>query len=104
MSDKVPEHYRFPAFMPWIKYRSPFLGFMMLLCVAFWVLILVAMAVAGEPVRDVVVFGLYGIAITCFVAFPFFVLMEALDVYWMSPYLERRWLALKQHGRNLAKE
>ena len=101
MSDKVPEHYRFPGFMPWIKYRGPLLAFMMLSCVAFWVVILVAMAVTGEPVR--VVFGLYSIAIICSVVFLFFVFTEVLDV-WTSPYLERQWLAAQERFRNLAKE
>jgi len=103
MSDKLPGHDRFPGFMRWIKYRGPFLGFLMLSYGAFWVVILVAMAVTGEPVRDVVVFGLYGIAIICFVVFPLFVIIEVLDL-WTSPYFERRWLALQQHGRILAKE
>src|SRR5262245_10578860 len=103
MSDKVPEHYRFAGFMPWIKHRGPFLGFMMLSCVAFWVVILVTMAVTGEPVRDVLFFGLYGIAIICFAVLLFFVLMEVLDV-WTSPYLERQSLAVQQRWRNLAKD
>src|SRR5262245_29984060 len=103
MSDKFPEHDRFPGFLPWIKYRGPLLAFWMLSCVAFCVVMLVAIAVAGEPVRDVVVFGLYGIPIICFVAFLLFVLMEVFD-FWTSPYLERRWLAVQQRSRNLAKE
>src|SRR5262245_5409905 len=103
MSDKFPEHYRFPGLMPWIKYRGPLLAFLMLPLVVIWAGVLVITAIQGEPVRDVVVFGLYALPIMCFAFFLLFVLMEVLDV-WTSPYFERRWLALQQHGRNLAKE
>src|SRR5262245_16810073 len=101
--DRSSKHYRFPGLIRFIRYRGPFLAFAMLPLALAWTTVLVLTAIQGEPVGEIAVLALWTFLLACFVLTLLFIFLEVLDV-WTSPYLERRWLALKQHGRNLAKE
>src|SRR5215813_8232460 len=102
-TDPGPDHYRFPGLIPWIRYRGPFLAFLMLCVAPIWATVLVMSAIEGEPVGEIAVTGLWTFLLMCFVLTLLFIFMEVLEA-WTSPYIERRWLALEQRSRNLAKE
>src|SRR5215831_6132138 len=101
--DRRSGHYRFPGLVRFIRYRGPFLAFLMLPPAVVWAGVLITTAIQGEPVAEAAVVGL------CVLLGVFFVLalllgfLEALDV-WTSPYVERRRLELEQRRRDLARD